>query len=126
VGERLFDDEDSTFSARRVRLRYRRYFLAFLRNQMDTPADTPAKSGPEDWRGALAAEIVRFESDPGRVAWSSGLPAVIEHALEPFRERLEATYSESLNCFELPPRDASWSFSGDRRRPAGAGTRSDR
>jgi hypothetical protein len=98
--EQMFGDDDGTFSPHRVRRRYRRYFLAFLRNQLDTLPETDP--GMEDWRGELAAELARFESRPGQIAWSGGLPDVLESSLEPYRERLEASYSGSGNCFEWP------------------------
>jgi hypothetical protein len=36
------------------------------------------------------------------VLWQDDLPATIEAALQPFRARLEATWSASTNRVELP------------------------
>ena len=99
-GDRMFDNDDGTFSPQKVRRRYRRYFLAFLRNQFDTlPETDPAV---EAWRAELAAELARFESGPGRIAWQEGLPPALEASLEPYRARLEGSYSGNGNCFEWP------------------------
>jgi hypothetical protein len=99
-GDQMFGDDDGTFSPGKVRRRYRRYFVAFLGNQLDTlPETDPAV---EAWRSALAAELARFESRPGSIAWQDGLPPAVEASLEPYRARLEASYSRNGNCFEWP------------------------
>jgi hypothetical protein len=98
--DQMFGDDDGTFSVASVRRRYRRTFLAFLRNQLDSlPETDPAV---EDWRAELKAELARFEAGPGRIAWREGVPAAVEDSLEPYRKRLEASYSHNGNCFEWP------------------------
>jgi hypothetical protein len=99
-GGQMFGSDDGTFSPQMVRRRYRRYFVAFLRNQLDAVPETdPAL---EAWRTELAAELARFESRPGSIAWRDGLPPAVGASLEPYRERLEASYSRNGNCFEWP------------------------
>jgi len=98
--DQMFGDGDGTFSPEKVRRRYRRYFVAFLRNQLDAlPETDPAV---EAWRAGLAAELARFESRPGSIAWREGLPPALEASLAPYRTRLEASYNRNGNCFEWP------------------------
>jgi hypothetical protein len=99
---------------RAVRLRYRRYFLPVLQAQLASLDEQPRLSVDDGWRSTLAREIRRFEDDPGRVMWQDGLPAPIRESLEPFRARLETTYSRTTNCFELPlaKHEAPWSGGG--------------
>jgi hypothetical protein len=114
-----FDEENSSFSPEKNRRRYRRYTLALLRNQLEAlppapPAEPPterpaepgvAADGGEAWREVLSRELRLFENGPGRILWQDGLPPGLEEALEPFRSRLEATYRETTNLFELPPHE---------------------
>jgi hypothetical protein len=96
TGEPILDDE-SSYSADRVRRRYRQAMLAMMRSQL---AAIP-EAGSE-WYTMLSGEINRLSNQPGRVAWQDGLPAVIKVSLTPYRERFEATYSKVTNPFEIP------------------------
>jgi len=114
-GERGFRDADFPFSGQAVRRRHRRYLLPMLRAQLASLDGEPEPSVDDGWRSTLALEIRRFEEDPGRVMWrDDGLPAPIRESLEPFRARLETTYSRTTNCFELPlaKHEAPWSGGG--------------
>ena len=42
-----------------------------------------------------------LEANPARIPWEDGLPEEFAVGLEPYRERLEATYSPATNPFEL-------------------------
>ncbi len=101
-GERGFQDADSPFSPRAVRRRHRRYLLPMLHAQLASLDGEHDPGGDPSWRSTLAREIRRFEDDPGRMMWQDGLPAPIRESLEPYRARLEASYSRTANCFELP------------------------
>lgn len=83
--------------ARWAQRRVRRDFVQMLRNQLDSVAAEADAS----WWETLAGEIEAMESDSRRVPWQDGLPRPIADAFEPFRARLEPTYSASLNAFEL-------------------------
>jgi hypothetical protein len=77
-----------------------RLFLPVLRNQLD---DLDAVEDPGElveWRGLLEAEILKMETDADRIPWEDGLPDVISASLEPFRERLEQSYSVMCNALE--------------------------
>ncbi len=97
-----FDDGDALFGEQAVRRRYRRYVLGMVRAQMGASGPEAAAGAGEAWRDRLEREVQRLEVDPGRVLWQDGLPTNIEKALEPFRVRLEATWSASTNRLELP------------------------
>lgn len=96
--EQLFDGEDSTYGPRKVRRRYRRYMLAIVQNQRDALPDG-------EQRALLDRELRLFESNPGRVLWQDGVPPAVAASLEPYRDRLEATYRRETNLFEFPARD---------------------
>lgn len=101
-GERLFSDEDATFSGIKVRQRYRRHMLALLRNQLESLAGAPGAGDDGDARSLLQSALDRFESHPGSVAYAQGLPPAIEASLSPYRKSLERTYHAATNCFEVP------------------------
>jgi hypothetical protein len=86
-----------------------------LRAQLASLDGEPDPRPDHGWRSTLAREIRRFEDDPGRVMWQDGLPAPIRKSLEPYRARLETTYSRTTNCFELPlaQHETPWSGGGD-------------
>ena len=70
--------------------------VAGLEKQLESvPADNA------EWRGQLEQELQALRSDRGRVPWQDGLPPAIAASLEPYRERLEATYHPAANPFEL-------------------------
>jgi hypothetical protein len=102
TGEPILDDE-SSYSADRVRRRYRQAMLAMMRNQL---AAIPEAGG--EWYTMLADEIELLADRPGRIAWQEGLPATIEGSLTPYRERFKATYSEVTNPFEIPMNEEDW------------------
>ena len=74
--------------------------LPILRNQL---AALEAEGGPGDWAGRLAEEIALLEADPFRLPWRDGLPDRIARSLEPYRERLEASWNELANPLETGP-----------------------
>jgi hypothetical protein len=98
----VFDGGDALFSEEAVRRRYRRYVLGMARAQIGSTAPEAEAGEGEAGRARLQREIQRLEMDPGHVLWQDGLPEDMEAALEPFRPRLEATWSASTNRVELP------------------------
>ena len=78
--------------------------LPMLRSQLEDLRDTAA--GPAGWRQALEAEIEQMQRDAQRLPWQDGLPAQTAASLEPFRDRLESSYSPLSHPFELVPLDA--------------------
>jgi hypothetical protein len=107
---------DSPFSGQAVRRRHRRYVLPMLQAQLASLDGEGQPSVDPAWRSTLAQETRRFEDDPRRVMWQDGLPAPIRESLEPFRARLETSYSRTTNPFELPlaEHEAPWSGGGRR------------
>ena len=63
--------------------------------------DKVADAGRAAWRAALAAEIEAMDSDRRRLAWEQGLPEALRTSLEPFRDRLEASYDAMTGALEL-------------------------
>ena len=73
-------------------------FLAQLRGLRESLGD----AGDDDaWAAALSAEIEALDSDSRRAPWQDGLPEAIRASIEPYRERLDATYTPATNPFEL-------------------------
>ncbi len=81
-----------------VRRRAHRLLLAMLHNQR---AAADAAGLAPSWRDSLDAEIAALEQDRHRVPWQDGLPPAIADSFAPYRERLETTWSEAANVFEL-------------------------
>lgn len=76
--------------------RTHRTLLPMLRNQL---ADLGDDEG-DPWRQSVAEEIEAMESDRYRLPWRDGLPEPLERSLEPYRERLEDSYSPLCNPLE--------------------------
>jgi hypothetical protein len=98
----VFDEDSGVFNEQALRRRYRRYILPMVHAQLGSLEPQAEAGDGETWRSQLEREIQRLEVDPGRVLWQDGLPPAIEDSLQPFRDRLEATYSRSTNPVELP------------------------
>ena len=73
-------------------------FLAQLRGLRDSLGSEPDAA---EWGAALSAEIDALESDSRRTPWQDGVPEAIRASIEPYRERLAATYDPATNPFEL-------------------------
>jgi len=103
----LEDDEDPF-------PRIRRDLIAMLKNQLAALPPEGEDPALESWRQELAAEIAALDDDPQRGIWPDGLPAAIQTSLEPYRDRLEASYSPVLNVLELSRnRRQGWSIKGE-------------
>jgi hypothetical protein len=63
--------------------------------------DLAADSEPRGLRELVVAELEALEADPARIPWEDGLPEPFAVGLEPYRDRLEATYAPATNPFEL-------------------------
>lgn len=74
--------------------RVRRRILAMFANWSSQPV-------PESWAEALEKEIQSLKKDRGRVPFQDGLPEALAQSLEPYKDRLEAAYSQAANQFEL-------------------------
>ena len=67
----------------------RRLFLGWLKAQRVAAVETGENPA---WLGTLDGEIEALRIADLRVPWADGLPARIAAGLEPYRERIEATY----------------------------------
>lgn len=103
------DDEDFGMGNRD---RQRR-LLQMLRNQLDAVPGLAEESA--DWKSALQAEIEAMQSDRQRLPWQDRLPPPLQASLQPFRDRLEATYNPVSNPFELARnrKRGAWSYTAE-------------
>ncbi len=78
-----------------------RMILPMLHNQHEklTAGDVP--EAQRQWQRALEAEMEAMESNRYRLVWQDGLPEVIRKSLEPFKQRLETSYSPLTNGMEI-------------------------
>jgi len=87
--------------AEQILVRVHREILPMLRRQQAALTRLGALPDGDAWRRALEAEISALEADRFRIPWQDGLPEVLRQSLEPFRERLEASYSPMCNPLEI-------------------------
>ncbi len=95
-----------SFTPEAVRWQYRRFISRMLENQLDGIRDP----GRQNRRDAIRREIERIDRSLVRVAWQDNLPSPVEESLKPYRSRLESTYHQSTNFFELLTLDESRRF----------------
>jgi len=76
----------------------RRDVLAMLRNLEQELIADPERTELSD---LVAAEIAAIDADSSRMPWADGLPEIFVVGLDPYHDRLEATYSPATNPFEL-------------------------
>ncbi|MBN2246085.1 MAG: hypothetical protein JW755_09600, partial [Candidatus Aminicenantes bacterium] len=99
---RDWDDEESREIRRdQILRRMHRMILPMMKNQYIKMMEAPPEEIDETWRKALEAEIEALEEDRYRLPWEDGVPDVIANSLEPFRSRLEESYSSVTNMLEL-------------------------
>lgn len=99
---RDWDDEESREIRRdQILRRMHRMILPMMKNQYIELTKAPPEEIDESWRSALEAEITALEEDRYRLPWEDGVPEVFSDSLEPFRSRLELSYSSITNMLEL-------------------------
>ena len=89
---------DGGMEPERITWRLRRDITAMLLNLQDELEMEPRRPELEE---IIAVEIAALAADPARVPWEDGLPEDFAIGLEPYRDRLEASYSKATNPFEL-------------------------
>lgn len=75
-----------------------RSIRTMIRNRLD--AESPEELTPA-WRAALEAELAALDADPARLPWADGVPAEVDEALAPYRDRLDGTFAPHAAPFEL-------------------------
>jgi hypothetical protein len=102
-GDRGMGDEFDIRESRRelVLVTLNERLLPMLRRQLAALDESGRLREADPWRQQLAAEIAAMEEDRFRIPWRDGLPPVIEASLEPYRARLEASYSPMCNPLEV-------------------------
>ncbi len=86
------------WDAEEMKRELRRDVTAMVRNLHEA---LEAEPEPGELSEIVAAELARIDDDPYRVPWQDGLPEALTIGLEPYRGRLEASYSPATNPFEL-------------------------
>lgn len=87
------------FGSSAANSRVREELRAMIRRQLEAARD---ERGEDDaWTVSLKAESDALEADQERIPWEEGLPASISDCVEPFRERLDETYSAAAAEFDL-------------------------
>jgi hypothetical protein len=81
--------------------RLNRITLPMLKNQLEDAFAPADPGGAPDWTARLEGEIERMQQDHLRLPWQDGLPDRTAESLEPFRERLAASYSALCHPVEL-------------------------
>ena len=76
----------------------RRDLEAMLRNLEVEIASDPARA---ELRELVVSELAAIDADSGRMPWAEGLPGAFVVGLDPYRTRLEESYSPATNPFEL-------------------------
>jgi len=103
--ENIFEGLDEAtvrdYRMEQTRRSLNRVLLPILRNQLADLSSEPAGEAQQSWRDTLTAEIAALEADALRLPWEGGLPEVIATSLEPYRDRLESSYSPLCNEVEL-------------------------
>jgi len=95
------DEEAQQLQEDMLRRRLNRMLLNMLRNQSEKLATDEYAGISAEWKERLAAEIEALESESHRLVWEDGVPEAIVASLEPFRARLESSYSSFLSTIEL-------------------------
>lgn len=97
-----WQDQESEEIRRDMTLRWlHRIFLPMLHNQHEKLIEGDFRGISKQWREALESEIEAMELNRYRLVWQDGLPEVTRRSLEPFRGRLEASYSPLTNGVEM-------------------------
>ncbi len=100
------DDEEETRAKREreVRRFVNRVQSRVLANQLEA---LDAHVGDLDgldfdiWRAELADETAAMDRESLRLLWEEGLPRQIRESLEPYRDRLDATYDDMTSILEM-------------------------
>lgn len=104
AGDRDDEEETRAKREREVRRFVNRVQSRVLANQLEA---LDAYAGELDgldfdaWRAALAEEAAAMERESLRLLWEEGLPAQLRDSLEPYRDRLDATYDDMTSILEM-------------------------
>jgi hypothetical protein len=102
-GSRGTGDEFEVRESRRelVLVTLNERLLPMLRRQLAALDESGRLREAGPWRQQLADEIAGMEADRFRIPWRDGLPPLIGASIEPYRARLEASYSPLCNPLEV-------------------------
>jgi hypothetical protein len=92
-------DETHLFSGSADNRRVRAELRGMLNRQLESTTTEPLDD--DGWVETLGAEVAALERDPDRLIWQDGLPERIARSFDPYRDRLETTFSPAAAEFEL-------------------------
>lgn len=106
---------NASYVVMRSRARLHDDLTKMLSNQLESAAGAGDSEEWNRWRSELAGEIEKMKESEDRMPWTGSVPGKEAASLEPFRDRLENTYSPLTNPFELslPGRQDLFSFGRD-------------
>lgn len=83
--------------------RVRGIIFAMMQCQLkQVTAGGPAvEDNPESWQSLLAVEVEKMKKKHRRMPWQDGLPKVLEQSIQPYCERLKASYIKLMNPLEF-------------------------
>lgn len=97
-----WESEESDEIRKDMTLRWlHRIILPMLHNQYEKLTEGEVSGAQRQWQRALEDEIEAMESNRYRLVWQDGLPEVIGKSIEPYKQRLEASYSPLTNGMEI-------------------------
>ncbi len=97
-----WESEESDEIRKDMTLRWlHRIILPMLHNQYEKLTEGEIPQAQRQWQRALETEVAAMESNRYRLVWQDGLPEVIVKSLEPFKQRLETSYSPLTNGMEI-------------------------
>jgi hypothetical protein len=103
--ENIFEGLDEStvrdYRMEQTRRSLNRILLPVLRNQLAGLSPERVDGTLQPWRETLKEEIAALEADGLRLPWEGNLPEAIATSLEPYRDRLESSYSPMCNEVEL-------------------------
>jgi hypothetical protein len=103
-GEMRFDGSSEADIQRtrsdEIRRRINRTLLPVLRNQLEAAISLEGDL-EAPWIESLRTEVLLVESDPQRIPWQDGLPEHTARSLQPYWERLDASYSALCHPVEF-------------------------
>lgn len=104
-GEEDEESEEDLLEQRRATIvkRIRRIIRPMMERQLASLQENYGASPA--WKRQLSQEIDALKQDQERIPWQDGLPLAFWTGLDPFRSRLESSYSFMVNPIELQPRN---------------------
>jgi len=93
-------DFNTNFDSEEIQQRYRLLSVRFLENQIHAAESMRERQDPA-WIASLDDEVHSLKEGIHVKLWQNGLPLRIRSSIEPYRTKLEQTYSATSNVFDI-------------------------